>query len=66
MLKQLSLNRDKNSGVKLIKFLELIPVRMIKRYREIKRENESLKELEDTMFSNIEADYLYGGELYVD
>ncbi len=56
MLKQLSLNRDKNSGVKLIKFLELIPVRMIKRYREIKRENESLKELEDTMFSNIEAD----------
>ena len=55
MLKQLSLNRDKNSGVKLIKFLGLIPVRMIKRYREIKRENESLKELEDTMFSNIEA-----------
>ena len=56
ILKQLSLNRDKNSGVKLIKFLGLIPVRMIKRYREIKRENESLKELEDTMFSNIEAD----------
>lgn len=56
MLKQLSLNRDKNSGVKLIKFFGLIPVRMIKRYREVRRENESLKELEDAMFSNLEAD----------
>ena len=56
MLKQLSLNRDKNLGVKLIKFLGLIPVRMIKRYREIKRENESLQELEDTIFGNLEAD----------
>ena len=56
MLKQLSLNRDKNSEVKLIKFLGLIPVRMIKRYREVRRENESLKELEDAMFSNLEAD----------
>ena len=56
MLKQLRLNRDKNSGVKLIKFFGLIPVRMIKRYREVRRENESLKELEDAMFSNLEAD----------
>ena len=51
MLKQLFLNRNKNLGVNLIKSIGLIPIRIIRQYAEIRKENESLQELEDTMFS---------------
>ena len=54
MLQQFSMNRFKQKGMRIINFLKLIPNGVWQEYREKKREQRLLQELEDEMFNEID------------
>ena len=54
MLRQIVLYNFKQKGMRLINALKLIPNEVWQKYREKKREQRLLQELEDEMFNDID------------
>lgn len=59
MLQQIVLYNFKQKGMRLINALKLIPNEVWQKYREKKREQRLLQELEDEMFNDIDFVWIY-------